>query len=151
MNEVGSQRVPLRPVCTDREELAPFPAAQTQHATFTALRFPVLDVTGLVLACEVVESGCPGEVHQAEAQHNLSRGTPHCAGEHDATTSTVMCFPHCLHSSSRQASFPDALRRVHPITGWHLTTTTPPSSVRRAGILAPLLGSRCQRSLSVLS
>jgi hypothetical protein len=30
-----------------------------ERATFTALRFPVLDVTGLVLAIEVVDSGLP--------------------------------------------------------------------------------------------
>ena len=53
-----------------------------------------------------MDSGCPGEAHQAEAQHNLLRSIPHYAGEQDATTPTVICFPHCIHSSSRQASFP---------------------------------------------
>jgi hypothetical protein len=35
-------------------------------STSSLLRFPVLDVTGLVLAFEVGESGCPGDAHQPE-------------------------------------------------------------------------------------
>jgi hypothetical protein len=40
----------------------------------------------------------------------------------------------------RSVAFLADLRLVQPITGWHLTTTLPPPSVPRAGILAPLTG-----------
>ena len=56
------------------------------------------------------------------------------------TALPVICFPQPIHSSSRQASFPGVLRRVLSITERHLATPTPPSSVPRAGILAPLSG-----------
>jgi len=46
--------------------------------------------------------------------------------------------PQCIPCSSRQASFPGVLRRVPSITERHLATMTPPPSVLRAGILAPL-------------
>ena len=54
------------------------------------------------------------------------------------TALPVICIPQFIHCSSRQASFPGVLRRVPSITDGRLATTTPPPSLLRAGILAPL-------------
>jgi hypothetical protein len=83
-----------------------FPRIHTGHATFTASGVPVLDVTSQVLVFEAGDLGYPSKAHQAEARHNPSHDNPHYAGEQDVITSTVICFPHFIPYSSRQASFP---------------------------------------------
>ena len=96
----------------------PFPPAQTQHATFTALRFPVLDVTGLVLGFEVVESGRPGEAHQFKHSTTCRMATPTVLENKMPLLEPSSAFltPSILPLVKR-LSLAD-LRHVHPITGW---------------------------------
>jgi hypothetical protein len=113
---------------------------QTQRATFTALRFPVLEVTGPVLAFEVVESGRPGEAHQPKHSTTCWMATPTMLENKmpllrpSSAFLTVSIVP-----LVKRLSLAD-LHHVSPITGERWATTLPPPSVPRASIPAPLAG-----------
>jgi hypothetical protein len=92
--------------------------------------------------------GYPSKAHQAEARHNPSHDNPHCAGEQDVITSTVICFPHSILVPLVKRLSLANLHHVSPITAEHSATTLPPPSVPRAGMLAPRCRARrCQSSL----
>src|SRR5512135_3449359 len=97
-------------------------------------------MTCRALACEVVDLGCPIEAHQFKHSTTCCMATPILLENKMPLLKPSSAF---LNTSIvplvKRLSLAD-LHHVHAITAWRLTTTLPPSSVPRAGILAPLFG-----------
>ncbi len=88
----------------------------------------------------MVDSGCPGEAHQFEHSTTRYVATPTVLEnkipllEPSSAFLTVSILPLVKRLSLAN------LHLVFPITGKHSITTSPPPSVPRAGIFAPLSG-----------
>jgi hypothetical protein len=125
-------------VCIGRAHA--FPRIHTGRATFTASGVPVLDVTSLVLACEVEDLGRPSEAHQFEHGTTRRVTTPTLLESKMPLLGPSSAFlTSSLVPLVKRLSLAN-LHHVSPITGEHWATTLPPPSVPRAGILAPLPG-----------
>jgi hypothetical protein len=100
-----------------------FPSLQTQRATFTALRFPVLDATCSAFAFEAMDLGFPSELHQFKHSTTCCVTTPTVLENKIPLLKPSSAFltPSILPLVKR-LSLTD-IRRVHPITGWHLAIT----------------------------
>jgi hypothetical protein len=111
-------------VGNDRSGFTAFPPFQTQHATFTALRFP------------------------GRFQYSRRADSWLSTGRRTSRTSlpSSAFLPSSIYSAFQERPLAD-LHLVRPITGQHLATTPPPPSLPRAGILASPRGvKRCESS-----